>query len=1717
MISTLVAGTNLNLASGPTSAVISNATVHALHHVSADYISFDGNTVSSAVEHGNVVLQSGAAGTNLVVFRHGKFDSSFEGRNVSWTFGNLSLEGGNSFAASENSELQILTEGEGKMLLEPIGGPQRFAVDNLLFEGNDLINEAYNGNINLMPNSEGYKVDLGSIKIGDDLLVTGDKVYSLGLNQNINIQPNGNGTVIVNSKLVAGKLLVDGSKITNKFSNENVRLLAHGNGQVKLGNMQTTKIKFETSLDNYDRPQNVIQGIDTTLDLIMNGNLVIDDMLNNQSAGLHLHDVLIDSSNGISTLNVPSSPGGYTMQNVNLRLSPSGSGLVTFEGDDSAISGMKVDHLSVTAHSIASISANRDITVTPDGDGKVMVKHVDNSSLGMKVNVMASVDHIHLDDWALVVYTPDTDLLVTHHGIGKTITDSLILDGLQLDVDRISTGAGDLALTAAGNGQLSSSNIMTDQLSVAGNTISSLASDLVISANGTHNIVSNTMQVDNILSASHGITVNNLNDNLKLNTDHTATVHFGPSLNNAKLSIDDSHISTASNIRIQPIGSGHVFVGQKLKVENVQLDGNIISVLDIEGNFSMVPHGAGHVIFNSPLNANSLTIAGDEISSTDNVVLCPNAAGAVRVTDKNVIVDNFQIHGNSSSTAQANVILTPASNRALVQSIDAANSDDLVLNASKTVAFNSLTLDHMKVTGSSVTTKDTNVNLYLRSHGDGTIVFNSPFRADGVLLNSTSLTTTSIHTDLTIDPDGQGKSVLTNLALDHMFLEKNTFNAVDGKDLNVAANGAGVVNATNAVAVEKLQVKSNSLISTELNSNIKLTPTGSGKVTVYNVSSVVNSDVEVTTSDRKNFNIVVPGVLEHQLLNFDGANVLSTVESSLNTNLKLTAGTGKVVVKMIGNMSPTSQNLALDVRAGNKVLSGQTLNIDNIRLKDNTLSTTDHNENLILQPNGAGKINILNSAKLTSGLMIDGNSISLVSNDENCIFAPRTKLVTSKAVVFKNSTSVHGSLKTGNLLADRTSLYATDIDGNMQLAPAASSSVVAKTMHSSDVITLQPSLGQNVAFDMGIHVDNLDLYGDTLGSAYLNGNVNIFPAGSGSIVAENKISIDSLVLKDNRLTGISDMISLVPDGDGSVVLNNTAVIDNIFLDSHSVATTFGDLHFVADAGKQVATDLLRAGTFQAGTSNVNFFSGGIGTPQDTSLALTSVGFGRISTGAASTNELTPSNLTLTTSVIGTTSGTLNLTPNGINVIQLPSLSAGSILSNGVAIHDTSVTADDGSDLTFNASDIVGFSDIASSLEFHASNVVFTGNTLATPNNLDIILTPHGSGSVVASTTGTIDVAEYTIKDESVNVTTMDGDVDVAAIKLVVDQHATVIDNITLQGNSISTNNADCALHIGHNNYDAIFDSKVTFKNVVLTGSADTKLSIENNTVSTFETNEDIDLSGQAVGDKAFLDGLDITDHVRAPTGDLGIAAGNIVLPTGSTNKIALSGFHLEDAQISTASSDIYLESDPSSHILFDASGTGAIAIGTDFTGEPSASIDVVGSITAKHYLVDVQSTVGSSPRNYSPLSSLSASSFSDIGLSKTFVLHAQTVVMVHYSLSTTFRTSSSVDTVGVQVSALFLATGGSESEMTAGRSAQGYQATGTDSADVTQTSNLATNTGMVMKSLAAGTHRFSVKTKHVMCGSDCSAGYTDNLPNDPTSSAFYDARSIQVIVLGSQN
>jgi len=1291
-----------------------------------------------------------------------------------------------------------------------------------------------------------------------------------------------------------------------------------------------------------------------------------------------------------------------------------------------------------------------------------------------------------------------------------------------------------LAFTAAGSGQLSSSNVEVDQLLVAGSTISSLTTDIIVSASGVRKIVMATIQVDNVLAGNNAITVVHSNGNLNLNTEQTETVIFGPSLQNGNLKIDGSEISFADDIYINPSAAGKVVLGQLLEIDNVQLDGNAISVSDTGGNLSVVPSGNGHVVFNSPFNANLLTINGEVISSEENVMLSPGAAGKVKIAGKDMLVrNNLKVLGNTVVGTQGNMVLAPAGNSAVVGDID-AGSDDLVLNASSAVFFNSLTLDHMKIFDSTISTKDTNVNLYLRAEGDGVVVFDRSFRANEILLNGSTLSTTTLNSDLTVDPHGAGKAVFANLLVDNVFLSNSTLtNSIEGEDLILTANG--MVNVTDEVLVDNLVIRGNSLTSTDSNGNINVMPEGSGMVVLENLSSAASFDLMLTTSNTHTSGTVVSSMFEQQSILFNGADTISTTADVSNTNLKLAAaGAGKLIVKTLSITSPSSQDLNLVVGAGQKVVIGETVQMDQMQFDANTLSTTNADGNLVLHANGAN-ISLIARAKVASGIILDGGSISSASSNQNVVLDPSGKVVVSNAVKLNGNTFVTGSMKADNLLVDATALSATDADGNIELTPAASSAVVLKSIDGIGPITLQPPVGQDVSFGEAVQVDNLHFDGSTMSSTDSNGDIKFSPAGTGSVVSENEVTVGQLQLNGNNLTGASGNILIAPDVNGTVVLGNNASIDSIVLDGNSVSTRSGDLVLAAGSGNKIFIESLKVPTFETSTSDLNISTDVIATSTNTDLVLSSTGTGLVNTGKTSMTILTMNNnLNLSTIGVGTTSGDLNLTPYGSTVIA-PATTVGSLIVDHFTVTGAGLTATDGVDITLNASGSVVFSEIESTTSFQASNIVFDGSTVSTTTDKDIILTPHGRGSVVANAMGGVEVAHFKFENESLAMTVTDGDVTLAATKLVVDQHSTAVDNLVIVNNTISTSDADGTITLGHENYvDSSESSVKATQGMVFTGSNGAKLSMINNTIATIGNNTDLELSGQnPLTDKVFLHGVDATKNIKAYSGDLVMTAGptgNIMIIPGSgaTKNVVIGGFHIDENLLYTDQNYVRpmltLEPASDSNILFTTSGTGSVAIGsaatmasaTSWKPNPSATLEVGGRVSAMHYLVDTYSLAATSSTNYAPLSSFSASSFSDIGLSKTFTLTSPAVVMVHYSLATTFRTSSAVDTVGVQVSSLFLATSGSESEEGAGRSAQGYQATGTDSADVTQTSNMATNTGMLMKSLAAGTHTFKVKTKHVMCGVDCSAGYTDDLPNDPTSSTYYDARSIQVIVLGSQ-
>lgn len=125
-------------------------------------------------------------------------------------------------------------------------------------------------------------------------------------------------------------------------------------------------------------------------------------------------------------------------------------------------------------------------------------------------------------------------------------------------------------------------------------------------------------------------------------------------------------------------------------------------------------------------------------------------------------------------------------------------------------------------------------------------------------------------------------------------------------------------------------------------------------------------------------------------------------------------------------------NSAIIVDANSKI---DVLNIDNITIDGNTISTTDNNGNLILDPNGTGSI-VLNGpvqiasgnnfivSDLTAGRVTFAGSNSELTDDANFTFNTTGSILT-----------VTGQLNVDNVRVDGNEISATDTNGNVTITP----------------------------------------------------------------------------------------------------------------------------------------------------------------------------------------------------------------------------------------------------------------------------------------------------------------------------------------------------------------------------------------------------------------------------------------------------------------------------------------------------------------------------------------------------------------------------------------------------------------------------------------------------------------------------------------------------------
>lgn len=199
------------------------------------------------------------------------------------------------------------------------------------------------------------------------------------------------------------------------------------------------------------------------------------------------------------------------------------------------------------------------------------------------------------------------------------------------------------------------------------------------------------------------------------------------------------------------------------------------------------------------------------------------------------------------------------------------------------------------------------------------------------------------------------------LLVDDVEINNNQISSLNNTDLSLQANGTGVV------VVESLEINANEISSTN-NDDIVLTPQGTGRVVINSTQSILLP--RGTIAERPS--PAVAGMIRYntetsRYEGYDGTNWVvlagvSDVDQNTYITAELSPGANDNIIRFYvdGNLVADLDNTRFNV---------QRIDVDDLKIENNTISSTTTNTNIVIAPNGTGALRIGN-------LAIKGNEIT---------------------------------------------------------------------------------------------------------------------------------------------------------------------------------------------------------------------------------------------------------------------------------------------------------------------------------------------------------------------------------------------------------------------------------------------------------------------------------------------------------------------------------------------------------------------------------------------------------------------------------------------------------------------------------------------------------------------------------------------------------------------
>jgi len=380
----------------------------------------------------------------------------------------------------------------------------------------------------------------------------------------------------------------------------------------------------------------------------------------------------------------------------------------------------------------------------------------------------------------------------------------------------------------------------------------------------------------------------------------------------------------------------------QLKVDNLKLDGNTISSSNTNGNVTIDPNGSGSVDVNTSKIINVTNPTADQHAATKKYV--DDEVGAV--------VSDFSIS-------------------------DGTDSD--TFTTGQTLTFDGGTGITSTVTDNQVSLAITNTAVTAGSYGSGTAIPTLTINAQGQI---TAASTNNIATTLSVgsrdlvagvggDSDGT-----VNLLTDTLTIVGDSAEGIAVSYNNV--DKQFTVNATSATTAKKGVASFNSGDFS----------TSSGAVSIKS-GGVSNSQLAGSIANNKLVNSAVTVTAGAGLGGGGSVSLGSSVSLSVNVDNSTLESDGSDTIRIkdggvtnakLANDSLTIGTTEIDLGASSTTLAGLTqIDVDNIRIKDNTISTTNAGDTVLyLNPNPVGDSG---TVVIQGDLTVEGTTTTINSTE----------------------------------------------------------------------------------------------------------------------------------------------------------------------------------------------------------------------------------------------------------------------------------------------------------------------------------------------------------------------------------------------------------------------------------------------------------------------------------------------------------------------------------------------------------------------------------------------------------------------------------------------------------------------------------------------------------------------------------------------------------------